>query len=73
MYATLAQIKLAYLAVIGAELPADKPFVDAGNEVISKLGQKKAQRVFNKCGEVIAANPYPATYESMVPAVKEVL
>lgn len=71
MFATLASIKLAHLVTHGVEIAGDKPFVEAGNEIVQQLGKKKAQRLFDKCAEVIKANPYPATYESMIAQVKE--
>lgn len=69
MFATLASIKLAHLVVNGTNIADDKPFVEAGNEIIAKLGTKKAEALFAQCAKVVAANPYPATYEDMASQV----
>jgi hypothetical protein len=69
MHATLAQIHVAYIVTYGVALPKDKPFVDAGNEMLKHYGDKAMARLLRQCQAAITANPYPATYEFMAERV----
>jgi hypothetical protein len=70
MYATLAQIQVAYIVTQDEAMPQSMTYVDAGNMLLKYYGDKAFRKLLDQCQAAISANPYPATYQQIADKVK---
>lgn len=70
MYATLAQIQVAYIVTQDEAMPQSMTFDAAGTMLRKHYGDKALRKLLDQCQAAIAANPYPATYQQIADKVK---